>query len=72
MTPGSNIGATAAEDRADRSPADSLAQAITDVAALHADTCDLDHPASPSATVAILQEQPEAVDCLVLGDTTIH
>jgi Protein phosphatase 2C len=55
----------------DHSPADSLAQAITDVAALHADTCDLGHPGSPSATVAILREQPEAVDCLVLGDTTI-
>jgi hypothetical protein len=55
----------------DRSPADSLSQAITDVAALHADTCDLGHPGSPSATVAILREQPEAVDCLVLGDTTI-
>jgi len=56
---------------ADRSPADSLAQAITAVATLHADTCDLSHPGSPSATVAILREQPEAVDCLVLGDTTI-
>ena len=56
---------------ADHSPADSLAQAITDVAALHADTCDLGHPGSPSATVAILREQPEAVDYLVLGDTTI-
>jgi len=57
--------------QADRSPADSLAQAITDVAALHADTCDLSHPGSPSATVAILREQPRAIDCLVLGDTTI-
>ena len=57
--------------QADRSPADSLAGAITDVAAFHADTCDLTHPGSPSATVAILREQPEAVDCLVLGDTTI-
>jgi hypothetical protein len=57
--------------KADHSPADSLAQAITDVAALHADTCDLGHPGSPSATVAILREQPEAVDWLVLGDTTI-
>ena len=38
----------------------------TDVAALHADTCDLGHPGSPSATVAILREQPDAVDCLVL------
>jgi hypothetical protein len=55
----------------DRSPADCLARAITDVAALHADTCDLDHPGSPSATVAILREQPNAVDCLVLGDTTV-
>jgi predicted O-methyltransferase YrrM len=42
----------------DRSPADSLAQAITEVAALHADTCDLGHAGSPSATVAILREQP--------------
>jgi hypothetical protein len=56
---------------ADRSPADSLAQAITDVAGLHAHTCDLSHPGSPSATVAILREQPEAVDYLVLGDTTV-
>jgi Phosphotransferase enzyme family len=44
---------------------------LTEVAALHADTCDLSHPGSPSATVAILREQPEAVDCLVLGDTSI-
>ena len=56
---------------ADHSPADSLAQAITEVAGLHADTCDLGHPGSPSATVAILREQPEAVDYLVLGDTTV-
>ena len=55
----------------DHSPADSLAQAITNVAALHADTCDLSHPGSPSATVAVLREQPDAVACLVLGDTTI-
>jgi hypothetical protein len=57
--------------QADHSPGDGLAQAITDVAALHADTCDLGHPGSPSATVAVLREQPEAVDYLVLGDTTI-
>ena len=57
--------------QADRSPADSLAQAITAVAAMHAGTCDLGHPGSPSATVAVLREQPEAVDYLVLGDTTI-
>ena len=51
----------------DHSPADNLAQAITDVAALHADTCDLDHPGTPSATVAILREQPDTIDYLVLG-----
>ena len=56
---------------ADHSPADSLAQAISHVAALHADTCDLGHPGSPSATVAVLRERPETVDYLVLGDTTI-
>jgi len=55
----------------EHSPADNLAQAITDVAALHADTCDLDHPGTPSATVAILREQPDTIDYLVLGDTTI-
>ena len=43
----------------------------TDVAALHADTCDLGHPGSPSATVRNLRDQRDAVDCLVLGDTTI-
>jgi hypothetical protein len=56
---------------ADHSPADGLAQAISEVVALHADTCDLSHPGSPSATVAILREQPDTVDYLVLGDTTI-
>jgi hypothetical protein len=55
----------------DRNPADNLAQAITDVAALHADTCDLEHPGTPSATVAILREQADAMDYLVLGDTTV-
>jgi hypothetical protein len=57
--------------QADRSLADSLAQAITDVAALHVDICDLGHPGSPSATVAVLREQPRAIDWLLLGDTTI-
>jgi hypothetical protein len=57
--------------KADHSPAASLSQAISQVAALHAHTCDLRHPGSPSATVAILREQPETVDYLVLGDTTL-
>ena len=57
--------------QAGHSPADSLAQAISEVATMHADTCDLGHPGSPSATVAILREQPQTIDYLVLGDTTI-
>ena len=57
--------------QADHSPGDSLAQAIGEVATMHADTCDLSHSGSPSATVAILREQPEAVEYLVLGDTTV-
>ena len=46
--------------------ADTLAQAIAHVAALHAGDCDLDHPGTPSASVALLREQPEIVDYLVL------
>jgi hypothetical protein len=57
--------------QAEHSPGDSLGQAISEVAALHADTCDLSHPGSPSATVAILREQPDTVNYLVLGDTTV-
>jgi hypothetical protein len=47
-----------------------LARAIEDVAALHADTCDLEHPGTPSATVAMLRIDPDAdvAEYLVLAD----
>lgn len=49
---------------------DVLAGAIEATAAQHPE-CDLSHPATPSATVAIVRLRPRAVDYLVLGDTTV-
>ena len=57
--------------QADEPLADTLAQAITHVALLHAGDCDLDHPGTPSAPVAMLREQPEVVEYLVLADCTV-
>lgn len=51
--------------------ADTLAQAIAHVAELHAGDCDLDHPGTPSAAVALLREQPDVVEYLVLADCTV-
>jgi hypothetical protein len=51
--------------------ADTLAQAITHVAELHAGDCDLDHPGAPSAAVALLREQLHSVEYLVLADCTV-
>jgi hypothetical protein len=53
------------------SSADCLAQAIAEVASLHRGTCDLVHPGSPSATVALLRDRRDRIDYLVLGDATI-
>jgi hypothetical protein len=50
---------------------DALAEAIEEVAALHSDTCDLAHPGTPSAAVALLRERPDTVEHLVLADCTI-
>jgi Protein phosphatase 2C len=50
--------------------ADTLAHAIAHVGELHAGDCDLDHPGTPSASVALLREHPDVVDYLVLGDCT--
>ena len=50
---------------------DNLAQAIVNVNALHINVCDLGHPANPSAAIAILREQEETVEFLLLGDTTV-
>jgi hypothetical protein len=51
--------------------ADTLAGSIIEVAALHSQTCDLSHPGSLAATVAILRERDNGVDYLVLSDCVL-
>jgi hypothetical protein len=49
--------------------AEALAATIGEVAALHASSCDLGHPGTPSATVAVLREGAEGdLEYLVLSD----
>ncbi|MGH3326767.1 MAG: hypothetical protein ACRDPT_03040 [Streptomycetales bacterium] len=49
-----------------------LASAIRDTARMHGDGCDLTHPGTPSATVAILRERGDGrVDYLVLADSVV-
>jgi hypothetical protein len=55
---------------ADRSLPDALAAAITETAQLHPE-CDLDHPATPSAAVAVVRTAGEWLEFLILGDTTV-
>jgi protein phosphatase 2C-like protein len=51
--------------------ASAVGEAIRDVADLHRDTCDLTHPWSPAATVAVLRESEEIVDYLILADCVV-
>lgn len=51
--------------------AEALADAIDHVRSLHADTCDLDHPGSPSATVVALRLHDEELSYLVLADSVL-
>lgn len=53
------------------SPADALAAAIEETAAAHRDTCDLNHPGTPSAALAIAQARNGFLRYLVLGDVTL-
>jgi hypothetical protein len=53
------------------SPADALTAAITETAAAHRDTCDLNHPGTPSAALAIVQVYADSLRYLVLGDVTL-
>jgi hypothetical protein len=53
------------------SPADALTAAITETAAAHRDTCELDHPGTPSAALAIAQAHDDCLRYLVLGDVTL-
>jgi Protein phosphatase 2C len=61
-------------ERAVRSPkplAECLAEAIAQTRDDHADTCDLDHPDSPAATVAVARARADRLDHLVLSDAAV-
>lgn len=51
--------------------ADVTAEAIDHVSTSHADTCDLNHPGTPSSSVTVLRVQDHTVDYLILHDSTI-
>lgn len=54
-----------------RELADILADAIAEVADMHRSTCDLTHPGTPSAALAIVRAEDDQVRYAVLGDVTI-
>ncbi len=58
-------------DHAGLTPAKALTAAISDTAARHRHTCDLTHPGTPSAAVAIVQARRKALRYLMLGDVTV-
>lgn len=51
--------------------AEALSRAIAATASAHADTCDLSHPRTPQATVALARWSPDRVEYLVLCDSTL-
>jgi len=50
---------------------DILARAIAATAARHADTCDLDDKATPSAAVSMIRQTDRGLDYLVLSDAAV-
>jgi hypothetical protein len=50
---------------------DLVAGAITRVADSHTDTCNLAHPGTPSSSLAVLREQGQHVEYLLLFDSVI-
>jgi hypothetical protein len=52
-------------------PREALRAAITDTAALHAGTCDLQAPATPCAAVGIVRVRNGRLRYLVLGDVSV-
>lgn len=66
------LGAAIIAAAAHRSAAlpDVLATAIRQVATLHPE-CDLSHPGTPSAAVAVVRDEGTAVRYLVLGDVSV-
>jgi hypothetical protein len=55
----------------DRALADCLAEAIGRTADAHRSTCDLSHPRTPQATVAVLRWDDTRVEHLVLSDAVV-
>ncbi|MFF5918612.1 protein phosphatase 2C domain-containing protein [Streptomyces flavochromogenes] len=55
----------------DASLTDCLATAIESTASLHRDTCVVDNPLSPSATVSVARVRGDVFEWLVLGDCTV-
>lgn len=62
--------ADAIVDHPDLPPEDALALAIVQTANQHRE-CDLEHPGTPSAAVAIVQVRQDVLRYLVLGDVTV-
>ncbi|MFF4650181.1 protein phosphatase 2C domain-containing protein [Streptomyces sp. NPDC001380] len=58
-------------DRADRTAAQCLADAIAETAALHGARCDLAHPDTPAATVVAVRRSGTALEYAVLGDSLL-
>ncbi|KIE27185.1 hypothetical protein LK08_09665 [Streptomyces sp. MUSC 125] len=48
-----------------------LARAVSRTAETHADTCDLSHPRTPQATVAVTRWSADTVEYLVLSDSVV-
>jgi hypothetical protein len=63
--------ANALTGHAHLAPAKALAAAISHTAAQHRVTCDLTHPGTPSAAVAIVQARRRTLRYLLLGDVTL-
>jgi len=61
----------AVENAPDTALTDLLATAISAVAALHENACQLEHIGTPSAAVGILRHVNETIDYLILADVTI-
>ncbi|PWK80694.1 hypothetical protein C8D88_12358 [Lentzea atacamensis] len=57
--------------RWERPLADCVADAITAVAAAHADSCDLAHLGTPSSSVAVVREGQETLEYLAIFDSVI-
>jgi serine/threonine protein phosphatase PrpC len=60
-----------ATERTGHSLTNLLAEAIRQVADQHRDTCDLDHPGSPSATVLAVRQVGDELQHLVLADSVL-